>query len=324
MRRREFITLLGGVTVWPLAAHAQSGLPIIGFLGPSAPEKSASRVAGFRQGLGETGFVEGRNVVVEYRWARNNLDLLPALAADLARLPVVLIATETTVAALAAKQTTRTIPIVFRVAGDPVRLGLVSSLNRPGGNITGVSNISAELVLKRFGLLRELQPHAARFAVLIDPRTPIAESISTELRTAASRLGLQIEVLFASSDREIDQAFESVTQKQVAALLVSPNPLFGDRRAQLINLAARHAVPVIYNDRDSVEAGGLMSYGANFTDQLRQAGVYVGRILKGEKPADLPVAQPTKFEFVINLKTAKALGITLPPTLLATADEVIE
>jgi putative ABC transport system substrate-binding protein len=326
IRRREFITLLGGTAAWPLAARAQPSIvPVLGFLDPGAPESMASRLAAFRQGLSETGFTEGRNLAIEYRWARGDLNRLPELAGDLVRLRVAAIFAFTVTAALAAKAATSTIPIVYLGAGDPVSLGLVSSLNRPGGNITGLSNIGTQLELKRFGILQELLPRAKRFAMLIDPRAPTAQSIAGDVTAAAVSRGLQIEVLSVTTARDIDGAFATLVQNQVAGLLVPPQPSFnGTRRVQLVTLAARHAVPAIYSERESVDAGGLMSYGTNFLEQYRQVAVYVGRILKGEKPAELPVAQSTKFDFVINLLTARTINIEIPPTLLTLATEVIE
>jgi putative tryptophan/tyrosine transport system substrate-binding protein len=327
MKRRDFVTLLGGAAVaWPLAARAQqAAIPIIGFMHSASPERRRDQVVAFRQGLNEMGFVEGRNVAIEYRWAEDQYDRLPELAADLVRRRVAVIAAIGNIAvALAAKAVTTTIPIVFMTSGDPVRSGLVASLNRPGDNVTGVSEIGAELAGKRLELLHELVPGAARIAVLVNPKSPFAESLIADLRAAASAIGRQIEVLTASTNRDIDIAYAGLAQKQIDALLVAPDSLFISRRVQLITLAVPHAVPAIYPFYEDVEAGGLMSYGARNTDQYRQAGVYTGRILKGEKPAEMPVQQPTKFEFVINLQTAKVIGIDVPPTLLARADEVIE
>jgi putative ABC transport system substrate-binding protein len=325
MKRREFISLLGGAAAWPLAARAQQqAMPVIGFLRPGSPEPNAHLVEAFRKGLGETGYVEGRNVAVEYRWA-HNYDDMPELAADLVRLRVAVIATPgSTAAAAAAKSATTTIPIVFSGGGDPVQTGLVASLNRPGGNVTGVSSMSGELGAKRLELLQELVPRAARFAVLVNPNNPLAEAFVTDVRAAAAAIGRQIEVFTAGTGRDIDTAFTMLLEKRADALQVGPDPLFVSRRVQLATLAARHAVPAIYPFRDDAEAGGLMSYGPSNTDLVRQAGIYTGRVLKGEKPADMPILRATKFELVINLKTAKALGLEVPPTLLARADEVIE
>jgi putative ABC transport system substrate-binding protein len=321
--RRQFITLLGGAAAWPVAARAQqSAVPVIGYLYTGAP---GAGMAAFRKGLSETGYVEGRNVTVEYRFAHNEPDQLPELAADLVRRRVAVIAAPgTTSAALAAKAATATIPIVFSTQGDPVQVGLVASLSRPGGNATGFSYMSGELGSKRLGLLHELIPGATRFAVLVNPSNPIVESMITVVRAAAADIGQQIEILSAGTNRDIDIAFATVLQKRADGLLVSPDALFGNRRAQILTLAARHAVPAIYSLREWTEMGGLMSYGPSAADQYRQTGIYTGRILKGEKPADLPVMRPTKFEFIINLQTAKTLGINIPPSLLAQADEVIE
>ena len=328
MKRREFITLFGGAAAaWPMAAHAQQpAMPVVGFLRPGSPEPNAHLVAAFRRGLGETGYVEGRNVAVEYRWAHNDDDRLPELAADLVRLRVAVIVTPgSTAAAAAAKSATTTIPIVFSAGGDPVQTGLVASLNRPGGNVTGVSSMSGELGAKRLGLLQELVPPAARFAVLVNPNNPLATAFVTDLRAAAAAIGRQIEVLTASTSHDIDTAFAMLVEKRRAdALLVGLDPLFVSRRVQLATLAARHTVPAIYPFREDAEAGGLMSYGPSNTDLVRQAGIYTGRVLKGEKPADMPILRATKFDLVINLTTAKALGLEVPPTLLARADEVIE
>jgi len=327
MKRREFITLVGGAAAaWPLAARAQqAAMPTIGFLRPGSPEPNAHLVAAFRRGLGETGYVEGRNVSVEYRWAHNDDDRLPELAADLVRLRVSVIVTPgSTAAAAAAKSAITTIPIVFSGGGDPVQTGLVASLNRPGGNVTGVSSMAGELGAKRLGLLQELVPRAKRFAVLTNPNNRFAKAFVTDVRAAAAAMGLQIEVFTASTSHDIDTAFASFQQKGVDALVVNPDPLFVGRRVQLATLAARHAVPAIHPFREDVEAGGLMSYGPSNTDLVRQAGIYTGRVLKGEKPADMPILRATRFDLIINLTTAKALGLEVPPTLLARADEVIE
>jgi putative ABC transport system substrate-binding protein len=300
-----------------------AGDAVIGFLHTGSPEVTPSLVAGFRQGLNETGFIDGRNVTIEFRWAHNDIDRLPELAADLVRRRVDVIATPNgAIAALAAKAATTAIPIVFNATGDPVKNGLVASYNRPGGNVTGVTSLLEELAAKRLGLLHELLPGATRFAVLVHDN--FNEYVIANLRAAASTLGLQIEVLPAGSNRDIDMAFATLQQKRADAVLTANAALFGARRLQLAMLAARYAVPAMYHDRLFTEAGGLMSYGTSLADLYRQVGVYTGRVLKGEKPADLPVLQPTKFEFVINLKTAKALGLSIPPNLLATADEVIE
>jgi putative ABC transport system substrate-binding protein len=328
MRRREFITLLGSATAaWPLAARAQQpATPVIGFLDSRPPDGMTERVRAFRQGLKDTGIVEGDNVTIEYRWAENQIDRLPALAADLVQRRVAVIAVPGGPAsALAAKAATSTIPIVFVVNEDPVRLGLVASLARPGGNATGINILIGELVAKRLELLRELVPGAARVAVLVNPAN--ATSTETTLRDvepAARAIGLQIQVLNASTSREIDAAFATFVRERPDALFVSTDALFMSRRVQLANLASRHAVPATYSTREITEVGGLMSYGSNIQDAWRQAGIYTGRILKGAKPVDLPVVQATKFELVINAQTARMLDLTVPPTLFATADEVIE
>jgi putative tryptophan/tyrosine transport system substrate-binding protein len=324
MRRREFIAGLGGVAAWPLAARAQQpAMPVVGFLEAGSPE--TTNLAAFRNGLSETGFIEGRNVAIEYRWARNQLDRLPELAADLVRRRVdVIAAWSGTSAARAAKAMTTTIPIVFQIGDDPIQAGLVASLNRPGGNVTGITSMSAKIWTKRFELLHEMVPKAQRFAVLVFPH-PSAELLIKDAQAAAASMGRQIEVLTASTNREIDTAFASLVQRRADALLVGPYALFVNHQVQIVTLAARHAVPASYFDRAFVEAGGLMSYGPkSYDDMARQGGIYVGRILKGEKPGDLPVMQPTRFQFVINLQTARTIGINVPETLLATADEVIE
>ena len=328
MKRREFITLFGGATVvWPRAARAQQPvMPVVGFLHSASAAAFAAPLAAFRKELSEAGYVEGQNVAIEYRWAEGQNDRLPALAAELARQRVAVIVTlGSTPATLAAKAATATIPIVFSIGTDPVKIGLVASLSRPGGNATGISELSVEIAAKRLGLLHELLPAATRFGVLVNPNNPyVMESFITELQTAASAIGRQIEVVTASTNGDIDTAFATLVKKRADALLISPDPLFVTRRVQLITLAVRHALPALYHRRELPEAGGLMSYGSDLSDQYRQTGVSVGRILKGEKPAEMPVQQPTKFEFVINLQTAKTLGIEIPATLLAAADEVIE
>jgi putative tryptophan/tyrosine transport system substrate-binding protein len=325
IRRREFITMLGSAAAaWPFTTRAQQpSMPVVGFLRSTTSADSGHLGAAFRQGLRKAGLVEGQDCAIEYRWAENRLDRLPALVADLLRRPVAVIVGNTP-AALAAKAATTTVPIVFAGGGDPVREGLVASLNRPGGNVTGVNFITAELGAKQLGLLHELRPGAVRIAVLVDSKFPTTEQFVSEVRAAASALGQQIEVLHVSSDREIETAFATLVQRRADALLPGGGGLVLSRREQIVALAARHRIPAIYNLREYVPAGGLMSYGPNLTDAWRQAGIYAGRILKGEKPGDLPVMLPTKFELVINLKTAKSLGLEIPDKLLALADEVIE
>jgi putative ABC transport system substrate-binding protein len=327
VKRREFITLLGGAAAWPHAARAQQpAMPVIGFLYPTSPDTNADRLRGFRQGLKENGYVEGENVAIEYRWAENQMDRLPPLAAELVRRKVAVIAaTGGLDSALAAKTATTTIPIVFSVTEDPVQLGLVASLARPGGNMTGVNLVVGELTAKRLALLRELVPGAVRVALLVNPANTVnAETTLRDVEPAARAMGLQIEVLKASTSREIDAAFATFVRERPDALLVGGDPFFRARRVQLANLASHHSIPATYALRDYAEAGGLTSYGSNLTDSYRQVGVYTGRILKGAKPADLPVVQASKFELVINAQSARLLGLTVPPQLLARADEVIE
>jgi putative ABC transport system substrate-binding protein len=328
MRRRHFITLLGGAAAaWPIAARAQQpAVPVVGLLDPGSADASASRAAAFRKGLNETGYVEGQNVTVEYHWLEGRYDRLPALVADLVRRRVAVIATPASnPAALAAKAATATIPIVFGVGEDPVKLGLVASFARPGGNATGINNLTSEVVAKRLGLLHDLVPKAVRVAVLVNPaNAPAAESTLREVMEAAPALGLQIQILNATTIGEIDAAFATLARERPDALFVAPDVFFVSRRGQFATLAARDRIPAAYSQRDYVAAGGLMSYGTDVVDTYRQVGVYTGNILKGAKPADLPVVQSTKFEFVINLQTARALGIEVPSGLLATADEVIE
>jgi ABC-type uncharacterized transport system substrate-binding protein len=325
--RRELIILLGGAAAaWPLAARAQQpAMPVIGFLHPTSLDAYADRLRPFREGLKDAGFIEGENVAIGYRWAENQMDRLPALAAELARRQVAVIAAPGPPAALAAKTATTTIPIVFLMNEDPVRLGLVASLARPGGNLTGINIFSAELAAKRLDLLRELVPGAARVGVLVNPgNATTTESTLRDVEPAARAIGLQIQVLNASTSREIDAAFATFVRERPDAVFVGADSFFVSRRVQLTNLAVRHAVPAIYSARDFAEVGGLMSYGASLTDASRQMGVYTGRILKGAKPADLPVVQSTKFELVINAQTARMLGLTVPDKLLVAADEVIE
>jgi ABC-type uncharacterized transport system substrate-binding protein len=325
MKRREFMTLLGGAAAWPLAARAQqSALPVIGWLSTKAPGADPHLLAAFRRGLKETGYVEGQNVAIEYRWAYNQYDRLPALAADLVGRQVTVIAAIGSPSAPAAKAMTTTVPIVFIIGFDPVEVGLVTSLARPGGNLTGVTVLGVELGSKRLELLHELLPTANIVAALVNPNTTAAETQSTDLQTAARALGLKLHVLHASTERDLDTVFATLLQTGPGGLVVGNDPFFTTRSEQLAALALRHAVPAIFQYREFAAAGGLMSYGGNLTDNYRLTGVYTGRILKGEKPADLPVQQSTKVELIINLRTAKALGLDVPPTLLARADEVIE
>jgi putative ABC transport system substrate-binding protein len=325
MRRRDFITLLGGTAAWPLAAGAQPSLPVIGFLDSGSSAAFADRVAAFRRGLADTGHNEGKNVAIAYRWAEGQYNRLPALAADLVRSQMAVIAaTGSPNSAQAAIAATATTPIVFANGGDPVTLGLVRSLNRPGGNATGVSIFQSALGPKRLQMLHELVPTAAVIAVLVNPTNPITEPDIREMRAAAGTIGVRIRILNASSQRDLDAAFANLAQQRADALVVNNDGFLSSRRDQIVTLAAQRAVPAIYHSRDYVAAGGLVSYGADVLDSYRQVGVYVGRILKGVRPAELPVMLPTKFELVINLKTAKSLGLAVPPTLLAIADEVIE
>jgi putative tryptophan/tyrosine transport system substrate-binding protein len=327
MKRREFITLLGGTAVsWPLAAHAQQPpKPTIGYLSPRSPGEAKYVTDAFTQGLNEIGYVEGSNLAIEFRWAEGRYDRLPMLAADLVRRRVAVIAAVGgEPSPLAAKAATATIPIVFSIGGDPVRLGLVASLNQPDGNITGVNFLQSELGAKRLGLLHELLPRAEMIAMLVNPDFAESESHAKDAQEAALSLGLQIHVVRASTVDELDTAFATLAQQKVDALLLANDAFFNGERRRLIALAARHAVPAIYFWREFTVEGGLMSYSPSLVQAYRQVGIYTGKILKGAKPADLPVIQPTKFEFVINLKTAKALGLTFPPGLLAIADEVIE
>jgi putative ABC transport system substrate-binding protein len=327
MRRRDFITLFGGAaTAWPLAAPAQQpAMPVVGFLGAAAPEISAKIIEAFRRGLDETGYVEGRNVAIEYRWGESGLDQLKLLAADLVRRNVAVIATSaSTPAAVAAKAATETIPIVFNIGGDPVQLGLVASLNRPGGNATGVSFLASDTVAKTLEVLHDVVPNATVVAALVNPQNPIGEATARQAQDAARVLGLQLHVFYASNERELETAYASLRQQYTEGLLIEGDAFFTRRLKQLVALTVRHAIPAIYQGRDFPDAGGLMSYAADRFDSSRLAGVYVGHILKGEKPADLPVQRSTKVELVINLVTAKAIGLAIPQTMLARADEVIE
>jgi len=324
MRRREFITLLGGVAAWPVAARAQqAAMPLVGFLNSASPEVFADRLRAFHQGLKEIGFVEGENVGIVYRWADNQVDRLPELAAELVQRRAAVIAANNA-AAVPAKAATANIPIVFLVAEDPVRTGLVASLARPGGNLTGINILIGELAAKQLEILRELVPTVTRVDVLMNPVGPLAETTLRDVEPAARAMGLQTNVLTASTSRDIDAAFATFVRARPDALFVGADVLFTSRRVQLANLAARHAVPMISSTREITDAGGLMSYGTNIADGYRQLGVYVGRVLKGARPADLPVVQSSKFELVINAQTARMLDLTVPPSLLAIADEVIE
>jgi len=327
MRRREFITLLGGAAVaWPLAARAQQpAMPVIGFVNAASPQSYARPLSAFLKGLGETGYVDGHNVMIEYRWAEGQNDRLPAMVADLMQREVAVIAATSTPAVLAAKAATTTIPIIFELGDDPVRLGLVASLNRPGGNVTGVTQTNVEVAPKRLQLLHELVPTASVMALLVDPSAPtLAEMTTKEVQAAARTLGLELHVLNASTDRDLDVAFTKLIQMRAGGLVIGGGPFLISRSEQLAALASRHAVPTIFQYREFAVAGGLLSYGSDITDSYRLAGNYTGRILKGEKPADLPVQQATKVEMIINLKAAKALGITVPLPLIGRADEVIE
>ena len=326
MKRRKFIAGLASAAVWPVVGRGQQmRVPVIGFLGGGSQYDDANRVRAFRQGLSEMGYVEGKNVVIEYRWAEGNFDRFPSLAADLVRRRVTVItAPGSTNAALAAKAATTTIPIVFEVGVDPVRFGLVSSLNRPGGNVTGVTVLSVEVGQKKLELLRQLLPKATNIAVLVNPTSPLAETLIKDAQAAALILRLRLHILNASSERDIDMVFPTLGQLRADALMIGGDAFFTSRSEQLATLALRHAIPSVYQFREFVLSGGLMSYGTSIADAIRQVGIYAGRVLKGERPADLPVQQATKIELIINLNTAKALGLTVPETLLATADEVIQ
>ena len=326
MRRREFITLLGGSAIsWPTVARTQAALPVIGFLSTEPPGLMTRFLAAFRQGLGDAGFVEHRSVGIEYRWAEGRYDRLPALAAELVGQRVgVIAATGGIVSGLAAMKATTTIPIVFVVGDDPVAFGLVASLNRPGANITGVMLLSTLLAAKRLELLRDLLPKASTIGVLINPTGNTAAGQQTDLETAARTMGQELRIVAASNEREIDAGFATLAQQHIDALVVATDPFYNSRRDQIVSLAARHAMPATYAFREFADAGGLITYGTSRSNAYRQAGTYVGRILKGERPADLPVLQPTSLELIVNLKTAKAMGLNVPPTLIARADEVIE
>jgi putative tryptophan/tyrosine transport system substrate-binding protein len=326
MRRREFITHLGGAAVWPLAARAQQpAMPVIGFLDRGSANGMSANLAGFHKGLAETGYTEGKNVSIEYRWADNHNDQLPVLAAELLRRPVAVIAaTRSSAPALAAKAATSTIPIVFQTGSDPIKDGLVASFNRPGGNVTGATRLTTELVPKRLGFISELVPKATTIGYLGNPKGIQTTAQVQEMQEATRARGLKLYVAYASNENELDAAFAAIAQSGATGLIEGSDPLFIDRRKQIVDLTISHKIPTIFFERDSVVEGGLMTYSANFADSFRQVGVYVGRILSGEKPANLPVLQPTKFDLIINLKTAKTLGLTIPETLLATADEVIQ
>jgi ABC-type uncharacterized transport system substrate-binding protein len=325
IRRREFITLLGGAAAWPLAARAQqSAMPVVGYLSIGSQKEDDYLVTPFLQGLQEAGFVAGGNVAIEYRWAENRNDRLPTLAADLVGRRASVIVVPNHAAILAAKAATATIPIVFHTGSDPVAAGVVTSLNRPGGNLTGVTTLAEELAAKQLEVLHELVPMATSVALLVDPAFPLAESMTKDVQAAARTLGLQLRVLQASSEREFDTAFATLTQLRAGGLMLGVSTFFNRRIEQLATLTIRYAVPTVYHNREFTAAGGLMSYGTNLPQALRQVGIYTGRILRGDKPGDLPVMRSTKVEFIINLKTAKALGITFPISLLGRADEVIE
>jgi len=324
--RRKFLATLGSAAAaWPLAARAQQPtMPVIGFLYGASPDPVARRLRAFRQGLKDSGYVEGENVAIEYRWAESQFDRLPEMVADLIRRQVTVIAALNTVAAVAAKAASTTIPIVFSSGEDPVRLGLVASLARPGGNATGINNFIGELTAKRLGLLHELVPTANRVGVLVNPADVLTETALRDVQPAARAIGLQIQVVNASTSGEIDAAFAAFVREQVDALFIGPGGVFSNRRVHIANQAMRHGIPATYSQREFPEIGGLMSYGTNLTDSWRQVGIYAGRVLKGAKPADLPVVQSTKLELVINAQTARLLGLTIPPGVLAIADEVIE
>jgi putative ABC transport system substrate-binding protein len=325
MRRREFIAAIGGAAAWPVVAQAQSTMPVIGYLHSGSAEQNVERLAAYRKGLSEEGYIEGQNVAIEFRWANGHGERLQEMAVDLIRRQVSVIATPgSTDAAVVAKSATAAIPIIFQTAGDPVALGLVASLNRPGGNATGETSMNTALAAKRLGLIRELVPQATRYFALVNPASVLADPFTKDLKTGAASLGIQVEVLRASTVAEIDAAFANLPQEPGIVLLVSTDAFFFIRRSQIIVLAARRALPAMFDNREYAESGGLVSYGASLTEGYRLAGVYTGRILKGAKPTDLPVLQPTRFELVINLTTAKALGLTIPASSLSLADELIE
>jgi len=326
MQRRDFLTLLGGATAWPLAARAQQPtMPVIGFLNAASAKSYARKLSAFLKGLSETGYVEGRNVAIEYRWAEGQIDRLPLFVADLVQRKVNVIAATSTPAALAAKAAITTIPIVFETGADPVRLGLVASLNRPGGNVTGVTQTNIEVAPKLLQLLHEMVPKASVMALMVNPANPsLAEANTKELQAAARTLGLELQVLNASTERDFDGVFAKVTELRAGGLVIGPDPLFTSRSEQLGALTVQHAVPAVYENREFAIAGGLMGYGGSLTESYRTAGNYTGRVLKGDKPADLPVQQVTKVEMYVNLKTAKALGVNVPEALIGRADEVIE
>jgi putative ABC transport system substrate-binding protein len=325
VRRRQFLTLLGGAAMWPLAARAQQpAVPVIGFLSALSEGQAAPELAAFRRSLTEGGFVEGQTVAVEFRWADGQYDRLPAMASELVRRQVTVIVAAPTPAALAAKAATASLPIVFHAPDDPIKLGLVASIARPGGNATGMSSLLSELGAKQLGLLRELVPTVSLVGLLVNPNNENAEAIIKDLKVAAATIGVEIGIVRASDSREIEAAFAALVRNKVHALVVGTDPFFYARRVQLVTLATRHVLPTVYNVREYAEAGGLMSYGTSLTEVYRQVGTYTARILKGEKPSNLPVVQSSKFDFVINLPTARALGLAVPPMLLARADEVIE
>jgi putative tryptophan/tyrosine transport system substrate-binding protein len=325
MKRREFITLLGGAAAWPLAAKAQQPtMPVIGFLSSTSPDTYAPFLGAFYQGLNESGYVAGRSAVIEFRWAEGQYDRLPMLAAELVQRQVGVLCAISTPAALAAKKATSAIPIVFFIGGDPVKFGLVAGLNRPGGNATGVNVIATELEAKRLGLLRELMPTATTAAVILNPQNPNADTQLRDVEQAGRAAGWRIQVLNASTERDLEPLFAALARQRTDALVITGDTFFATQRDRLVALAARHAIPAIYQRREYAEAGGLITYGTDFSDMFRQTGSYAGRILKGAKPSDLPIIQPIRFELVINRKTAKALGLQIPDRLLAVADEVIE